>query len=136
MALIQLLRSMFHSFSRKVPARTTRIRAGPGDDVHQQLSASLSYAPNPPAMSSFVHSNLYDLSGRIALVTGGGTGIGLSIARGLGAAGAKVYIGGRRKEVLDKIVNSWDTQHHGQAVALVVFPQTASYPCQMVYGRP
>lgn len=50
---------------------------------------------------NFPLKKLYDLNGLIALVTGGGTGIGLMIARGLAANGAKVYITGRRKEVLD-----------------------------------
>ncbi|WP_417743625.1 SDR family NAD(P)-dependent oxidoreductase [Salipiger sp.] len=41
------------------------------------------------------------LEGRHALVTGGGTGIGLSIARALAEAGASVTICGRRAEVLE-----------------------------------
>lgn len=41
-----------------------------------------------------------DLSGKHALVTGGGTGIGLAIARALQGAGATVTITGRRIEVL------------------------------------
>jgi NAD(P)-dependent dehydrogenase (short-subunit alcohol dehydrogenase family) len=37
--------------------------------------------------------NIYDLKGRIALVTGGGTGIGLMIAQGLAANGVKgIYV--------------------------------------------
>ncbi|KAF5352287.1 hypothetical protein D9758_011919 [Tetrapyrgos nigripes] len=44
-----------------------------------------------------------DLQGKIALVTGGGTGIGLMIAKELSNNGAKVYITGRRLEVLEKI---------------------------------
>ena len=40
-------------------------------------------------------------NGRIALVTGGGTGIGLAIARGLSAEGYSVVITGRRVEVLE-----------------------------------
>ncbi|KAK7466100.1 hypothetical protein VKT23_004825 [Stygiomarasmius scandens] len=44
-----------------------------------------------------------DLSGRVALVTGGGTGIGLMIARGFVANNAKVYIAGRREDVLEQI---------------------------------
>ncbi|MGG6896768.1 SDR family oxidoreductase [Rhizobium sp. BR 315] len=38
----------------------------------------------------------------IALVTGGGTGIGRAIAKALGSAGFKVVISGRRSDVLEK----------------------------------
>jgi len=55
-------------------------------------------------------STLFDLRGRIALVSGGGTGIGLMIAEGIAANGAKVYIGGRRKEVLDKVADKWENK--------------------------
>ena len=41
-----------------------------------------------------------ELSGKHALVTGGGTGIGLGIARQLLKAGASVTISGRREDVL------------------------------------
>ncbi|HEX6298239.1 MAG TPA: glucose 1-dehydrogenase [Burkholderiales bacterium] len=39
--------------------------------------------------------NLFDLKGKAALVTGGNGGIGLGMARGLAAAGAKIAIAGR-----------------------------------------
>lgn len=42
------------------------------------------------------------LQGKHALITGGGTGIGLSIARSLADAGATVTITGRRMEVLEQ----------------------------------
>ncbi|NRB05581.1 MAG: SDR family oxidoreductase [Rhodobacteraceae bacterium] len=44
-----------------------------------------------------------DLTGKHALVTGGGTGIGLAIARDFEARGAVVTITGRRQEVLDEV---------------------------------
>lgn len=42
----------------------------------------------------------YGLSGKTALVTGGGSGLGLSIAKCLTNAGARVVISGRREDVL------------------------------------
>ncbi|WP_117194408.1 SDR family oxidoreductase [Rhizobium terrae] len=41
-------------------------------------------------------------SSKIAIVTGGGTGVGRAIARALGAAGYTVIISGRRTDVLEK----------------------------------
>ncbi len=43
---------------------------------------------------------LFHLAGRIALVTGSSRGIGLTLARGLGRAGAEVILNGTRPEVL------------------------------------
>lgn len=47
-----------------------------------------------------------DLNGKHALVTGGGTGIGLAIARNLADQGAKVTITGRRAAVLEAVAGN------------------------------
>ncbi len=44
---------------------------------------------------------MFDLSGKIALVTGGGTGIGFGIAVGLARAGATVVFNGRSAEKIE-----------------------------------
>lgn len=46
------------------------------------------------------------LANKIAIVTGGTTGIGLGIARELAAEGAKVFVTGRRREELDAAVKA------------------------------
>ena len=46
------------------------------------------------------------LSGKRALVTGGGTGIGAAIARALMTAGAEVIIAGRRAEILHQAADA------------------------------
>ena len=47
---------------------------------------------------------LFDLAGRRALVTGSTQGIGLTLARGLAAAGAEVVLNGRDGAKLDAAV--------------------------------
>lgn len=48
---------------------------------------------------------LFDLGGRRALVTGGTQGIGIAVARGLGAAGASVIINGRDRHKMERAVS-------------------------------
>lgn len=51
-------------------------------------------------MSSDERANLFDLTGTVAVVTGGGSGIGLGMAAGLARAGASVALLGRNADRL------------------------------------
>jgi NAD(P)-dependent dehydrogenase (short-subunit alcohol dehydrogenase family) len=48
--------------------------------------------------------NLFDLSGRVAVVTGGTRGLGLAMARGFAHAGAEVVIVSRKQEACEEVV--------------------------------
>ena len=50
--------------------------------------------------------NLFDLSGRTALVTGGSKGLGLAMARALAQAGANVVIAARHADELERALVS------------------------------
>lgn len=52
--------------------------------------------------------NAYSLKGEVCLVTGGGTGLGLGMARAFIASGARVVLVGRRELVLAAAVNELD----------------------------
>ena len=63
-------------------------------------------------------SNLFDISGKIALVTGSGQGIGLTLARGLALAGCKVVINDRIKTRLNHTMGKFHKEGlcaHGSA---------------------
>lgn len=50
---------------------------------------------------------LFDLSGKVAIVTGSSKGIGESIARGLAEHGAKVVISSRKQEAVDEVAKAF-----------------------------
>ncbi|MBB3950803.1 SDR family oxidoreductase [Aureimonas jatrophae] len=76
---------------------------------------------------------LFDLTGRTALVTGSGQGIGYAIAQGLGRAGARVILNGRDGAKLAAAAEQLGAD--GIAVATAVFDVTDRPAVQATVGR-
>src|SRR4051794_18058997 len=58
---------------------------------------------------STMSSRLFDLSGRVAVVAGGTSGIGRALAVGLAEAGADVVASGRRADLIDDVAGEIET---------------------------
>jgi len=65
----------------------------------------------------FQLNNVFDVKDKVALVTGGGSGIGLMCTQALAVNGAKVYIVGRTEEKLDRVA-----EVHGKDIAGQIIP--------------
>ncbi len=75
--------------------------------------------------------NAFDLTGHVAIVTGGNGGIGLGMARGLADAGAAVAIVGRNAAKSDAVVADFK-QHGAKALSIVADVTDASAVAAMV----
>jgi 2-dehydro-3-deoxy-D-gluconate 5-dehydrogenase len=72
--------------------------------------------------------NLFDLKGKVAVITGGNGGIGLGMARGIASLGASVVIAGRSEE---KAATALKTLHDmGAGASFVVADVTRKTACQ------
>jgi NAD(P)-dependent dehydrogenase (short-subunit alcohol dehydrogenase family) len=62
---------------------------------------------------------LFDLTGKVAIVTGSSRGIGLAIAAALAEHGAKVVISSRKQDACDEVARAINGQHgDGRAIAI------------------
>lgn len=58
--------------------------------------------------------NLFQVKGYVAVVSGASRGIGLMAAQTLAANGARVYIVGKREEILDTVAEKYSS--NGQII--------------------
>ncbi|RHZ70354.1 hypothetical protein Glove_272g38 [Diversispora epigaea] len=63
-------------------------------------------------------NSLFGIKDKIVLITGGSRGIGLMIAKGFIANGAKVYISSRKAEVCDQVAKELSAKGPGKAVSV------------------
>jgi NAD(P)-dependent dehydrogenase (short-subunit alcohol dehydrogenase family) len=77
-------------------------------------------------------SSLFDVNGKVVLVTGGSRGIGEMIARGFVDAGAKVYISSRKADVCDVLAK--ELSEHGTCISLPANLSTEA-ECQRLAGE-
>ncbi|PPJ54319.1 hypothetical protein CBER1_06124 [Cercospora berteroae] len=68
----------------------------------------------------FELERIFRVQGRVAVITGGGSGLGLMAAQALAVNGSKVYIVGRTASKLDRVV-----QVHGQSIKGSIIPLVA-----------
>ena len=62
---------------------------------------------------------LFDLTGKVAIVTGSSRGIGLAIAAALASHGAKVVISSRKQDACDEVAQAINAEH-GEGTAIAV----------------
>ena len=75
----------------------------------------------------------FDLTGRIALVTGASSGLGAEFARVLAAAGAQVVIGARRSDKLEALAE--EIRANGGSALAVVMDVTQADSIAMAFDR-
>jgi NAD(P)-dependent dehydrogenase (short-subunit alcohol dehydrogenase family) len=85
-------------------------------------------------------SKLFDLSGRVAVVVGGSSGIGRTLALGLADAGADVVATARRADLVDKVAGEIEargrrTLRMTSDVADVASLESVQTQCTETFGR-
>jgi len=95
-----------------------RMNAQPRPDSIQKHFTTSSTTMSSVNNSDFELANLFDVKGKVALVTGGGSGIGLMATQALAVNGAKVYIVGRTEEKLTTVAEKFGKGISGEIIPI------------------
>ena len=74
--------------------------------------------------------NLFDVAGKVVLVTGGSRGIGKMIAQGFAENGAKVYVSSRKAGACDE--TAAELSALGECIALPALRRCSSPPARII----
>jgi len=86
--------------------------------IHQQIRPASTNMSSSNNNDQFQIGNLFDVKGKVALITGGGSGIGLMATQALAANGAKVYIVGRTEEKLERVAEIYGKDISGSIIPI------------------
>ena len=77
---------------------------------------------------------LFDLTGRVALVTGGNGGLGLAMAQGMASCGADIVLSGRNADkAKDALVTPW--AEHGRKAIFIAADITKADACRKLVAE-
>lgn len=121
-----MLRSLFQakpctSISRSTITTKLSTASFPLPTPYHHILRPVSTEAKMSAQTSNDHfklENLFSVKGKVALVTGGGSGIGLMATQALAKNGAKVYITGRTSEKLNRVAELYSKNIDGQIIPL------------------
>lgn len=86
--------------------------------INQNFQLANLFNVKDKGMKSPSDHKKYILIYKVALITGGGSGIGLMATQALAVNGAKVYITGRTQEKLDKVAELYGQNISGQIIPI------------------
>ncbi|KAK1990459.1 short chain dehydrogenase [Colletotrichum falcatum] len=113
--------------TRFLSTSRTRVPSSTTSPLHRNTTTTARLArmstgqktAGPEGNALFTRDHLFDLTGKVALVTGGATGIGLMATQALAANGARVYIASRSGDKLDNAAATYGGKGPaGEIVAL------------------
>ncbi|KAG7091568.1 hypothetical protein E1B28_010592 [Marasmius oreades] len=112
-------RYAFLSFTNTRPLHLSPLlRFSPQTPISYRFYTSSKYSKMSNNNADLRIGDVFNVKDKVALVTGGGSGIGLMITQTLAVNGVKVYVVGRTAEKLDRVAETYGKDIAGQIIPL------------------